>query len=143
MHILGALTDRYSFQVIENKLKSGNNRMRANAVEAIDNIANKKIGKLLIPLLDGTEMHDCIEIAKSNWDIKFNENPQEVILYKLNGTNQWQKACALYAVGELADSRYLDFVKKSVNSKDKYVEEAAREALRKIQQSYQLDKKIS
>lgn len=138
LHILGALTDHYSFQIIEKKLKSGNDRVHANAVEAIDSIAEKKVSRLLIPLLDGTEFDDCMELAEEEWDFDFNKKPEDVISAKLQGDDNWHKACALFSVGELADSNYLNVVKESLTSQNKYVQEAAREALSKIQNDQQI-----
>ena len=59
-----------SFELIKTSLRSSNSKIRANAIETIEQSTHKDIFKLLLPLLDDRTMREVIRFYKSNYTVK-------------------------------------------------------------------------
>ncbi len=81
-----------SFELIKTSLRSSNSKIRANAIETIEQSTKKNIFRLILPLLDERPMQDIIKFYKFNFKFKettlsdilnesfFSNNQLEVIL---------------------------------------------------------------
>jgi len=130
---LGVLDNKkHQLDIIDQKLKSTNERIRATAVEALDSVEPKIIKRLFVPLLDGTRIQDCREIAVHQWGISFPSSYEDVIRECLESSDTWIQACAIYAVGELKAEVFFPWIQNAQTTEDRFVQEAAEEARNKL-----------
>ena len=66
------------FELISNSLRSNNTKIRANAIETIEQGVSRDIFKILLPLVDSRNIEEKIQFFKSNFSIK-EINAQEIV----------------------------------------------------------------
>ncbi len=131
LRILESLGDPETIKVIERGLKYLDARSRANAIETLEHVGDKRIIRLLIPLLDTVSYDERAELALQTWNIK-KRTLVSVIRHFVGSRDQWLRACSLFTIGEMAIDEFGPYVSRNVDDPDAYVSEAAQEAARKL-----------
>jgi ATP:ADP antiporter, AAA family len=96
--LLVLLYPQLPLETIQTSLASDDARIRANAIELLDNTLDNNLKASLIPYLDSS-IDKIEDYAQKKLNIKalnFNERLQEILVKK----DEWLKACALYYIGK-------------------------------------------
>ncbi len=131
LRILESLGNPETIKVIERGLKYMDARSKASAIETLEHVGDKRIIRLLIPLLDNVPFDERAEIALQTWNIK-KRSLLSVIRHFVGSRDPWLRACALYAIGEVKILDFGQYVIRNINDADHYVREAAIEAMEKL-----------
>lgn len=114
-HMLGIVCGRDRMLAIFEKIQSGNARMRADALEALDNLAPKEIGREVLGLLEPAPA------AKS-----VIPEPTEPLLAILAAHSKpWVRACTAFYLGGHPQQNGESLLKTLVEDRDRLVRETA------------------
>jgi HEAT repeat protein len=95
-------------------LKSGDRRIRANAVEAIAKVGGSTIVELLVPLLKDPSNRVKANTAKALWGFdEVREKVKQAFDEMLKDDSKWMRASAYFAFGEI---RVMDFFQDLLNA---------------------------
>ena len=111
---------------------SQNSRIRANAVELLDNILGRNIKRMLFPIIESGLKTVFMEQASALLGSSKAMTEEEAITALINGQDNWLKACALHAVGERKMIELQECVKEAYRSSNPLVRESAGFAWREI-----------
>lgn len=111
---------------------SHNPRIRAHAVELLDNILSRNIKRTLFPIIESSSKAVFIEQASAVLGSSKAMTEEEAITALINRHDNWLKACALYTVGEKKMVQIQEHVKEACGSSNPLVRESAEFAWRKI-----------
>lgn len=92
--ITGRLAD---FEMIKTAINSTNSKNRANAIETIEQNADKKIFSLLLPLIDGRDRKESIKFYYSNFTVE-DINTKSIIKYALQSSNTFERHIAIEVI---------------------------------------------
>ncbi len=113
-HVLGILCGRDQMLAIFQKLNSGNARLRADALEALDNLAPKEIGRDILALLEPTPASAATP------------SPSGLPLAELaTHPKPWIRACTAYLLGYRAYGQRGELLKSLLADRDQHVRETA------------------
>jgi len=107
-------------------------RVRANAVELLDNILGRSTKQMLFPIIDNSSKAVFMERASALWDL----HPmveKEAITALISGPDEWLKACALHTLGERKITALQEYVKEARGSSVLLIRESAELAWRKLE----------
>ncbi len=105
---------------------------RANAIELMDNLLEREMKRLLLPILEDSPPPEKIKKGRSFYEIR--EKPPAVQLIDLiNSNSSWLRACAIYTIGENRMVELAEKVKSLTEDSDCTVKETARDCLGKLQ----------
>lgn len=107
-------------------------RVRANAVELLDNMLNRSIKRILFPIIDDGSEALFIKQAAAFWNIQ-PMTTEESIMALLNGQDNWLKACTLHEVGEMQMAKFRKYVDVERESPDPLIRESAELTWRKLE----------
>jgi hypothetical protein len=110
---------------------SHNRRIRANAVELLDNILSRYIKQMLFPIIDDSSKMVFMERAAALWAMQ-SVTEKEAITMLIDGRDNWLRACALYTIGEKRMVELQEYVKEACRSLNPLIRESAELAWRKI-----------
>jgi hypothetical protein len=110
---------------------SHNRRIRANAVELLDNILSRYIKQMLFPIIDDSSKMAFMEQAAALWAMQ-SVTEKEAITMLIDGRDNWLRACALYTIGEKRMVELQEYVKEACRSLNPLIRESAELAWRKI-----------
>lgn len=114
--MLGILCGRQQMHAIFEKLRSGDARLRADALEALDNLAPKKIGREVLGLIEP-------EPARKN-PAPSPDNGR-IVAALARHPKPWVRACAAYYAGDHPQSRSAGLLRDLVQDHDRVVRETA------------------
>jgi HEAT repeat protein len=114
-HMLGILCGRERMDAIFKKLNSGDARLRADALEALDNLAPKTIGRQVLGLLEPAPL-PASGPAQSN---------APLLQALVHHPKPWIRACAAYYLGQHADGGSLGLLQPLLADHDGVVREMA------------------
>jgi hypothetical protein len=114
-HVLGILCGRDQMLAIFEKLNSRDPRLKADALEALDNLAPKVVGSELLGLLEPPPLSP----ERAAADVR------PLIQSLAHHTKPWLRACAAYYLGYHPASGTPDLLKALVQDSDPIVREAA------------------
>jgi len=113
--MLGLLCRREQMQTVFDKLNSGDARRRADALEALDNLAPKEIGRQLVAILEPAPANPKAAPA-----------PAEPLLAALlQNSRPWLRACGAYYLGERAANNNASLLPPLLADRDPIVRETA------------------
>lgn len=107
-------------------------RIRANAVELLDNILSRNIKRTLFPIIDGSSKEVFMERASALLGSSKFMTEKDAIIALTDGRDNWLSACALYTVGEKRMVELQECVKEARGSSNSLIRESAELAWRKI-----------
>jgi ATP/ADP translocase len=129
--LLGLIYPPESIHNAYRGVTSHNPRIRANAVELLDNILSRDIKRMLFPIVEDSLKTVFMEQAFALWSLQ-SMSEKEAITALINGRDNWLKACALHTVGERKMVELQEYVKEACGSSNPLVRESAELAWRRI-----------
>ncbi|PLX19754.1 MAG: hypothetical protein C0601_00900 [Candidatus Muiribacterium halophilum] len=118
--LIGEIANEDYIPRLSKFLKDEDRRIRANAVEALSKIGDRRIVDLLEPLVK--EEQDNRVLANTAIALSKFEDKKEVVndIFKkmINDPEKWMRASALYAFGETGFSEFYEFLLSSITSED-------------------------
>jgi HEAT repeat protein len=123
----------YSVKTIEAinvALKAKEGLERANAIELLDNLVDREIKMLLLPLIEAP-VEQVLEIARQRFGISRLSQPAR--LAQLVGyPDTWLASCAIFEIGRLGPTDLTEPVLAALNSEHELVRETALVACRQL-----------
>ncbi|MDD2717004.1 MAG: HEAT repeat domain-containing protein [Candidatus Wallbacteria bacterium] len=109
--VLGGFRDSKVIPVIAEYLKDPDHRIRANAIEGLEQIPDPKVVEFLVPMLQDPEHRVRANAAKVL--VKFGkQDVLEVLEKMLSSPALWLNESAIYALGEIGSREGLELLKK-------------------------------
>jgi AAA family ATP:ADP antiporter len=109
-------------------LKSRDALVHDNALEFLDNILNKNLRDMLVPLIDSdVSVAERVRIANRMTGTKI-ESREEAITALMGSEDPWLKSCAAYAIGALQLQPLQPALEECLQHPDPLLRETARQA---------------
>ncbi|MCB9066422.1 MAG: HEAT repeat domain-containing protein [Calditrichae bacterium] len=105
--------------------------IRANAVEFLDNVLDTSLKRLIIPIVENNSLDALIEMSRREFAIS-ELTEDECFEKMLASPDEWLKACTLYLIAELNETRFHEQVEALLTSSDPIVRETANYAMVRI-----------
>jgi len=105
---------------------------RANAIELMDNLLEREMKRLLLPILEDSPLSEKIKKGRSFYEI-WEKPPAVQLIDLINSNSSWLRACSLYTIGENRMVELAEKVKSLTEDSDCIVKETARDCLGKLQ----------
>src|SRR5262249_29523986 len=113
-------------------LKSRDALVHDNALEFLDNILNKNLRDMLVPLIDSdVSVPERVSIANRMTGTKI-ESREEAITALMGSDDPWLKSCAAYAIGLLKMQGLKPTLEDCLQHPDPLLRETARQAKRRL-----------
>ena len=113
-----------TIQLVYTNLASENKRLRANAIEVLDNIVASDEARVLLPLLDDHNNHITVKKGAEIFELERLE-PQAWIGKLLDDADPWLVACTLDLIGRKRFGQHLNRVAEHASSDDQVIRETA------------------
>ena len=119
-------------------VKSDRSDLIANSVEFLDNILDKNLKKIFIPVVETSSIEALLNKTKElfGFDIP---SESESIDFILESDDNWLKTCVLHLLTELKDKESIDRATELIDDPDLMVKEAVDHYLGKLGLSNQFD----
>ncbi len=99
-HLLGCLLPVRTIDTVHNNLSAPLRRARSNAIEVLDNLLDKEIKRLLLPLLDENMQDDRSDMGETVFGLGRMDLRQR--LHSLmEEKHAWLTACAIFTAGQM------------------------------------------
>lgn len=136
MRILESMDNSQVLRLVERvlKRKDVDNRTRANALETLGNVGEQELIRLMLPLYDQMTSQELARQIANRWDVK-QLDISEIFSHMLIGSDNWLKACTIFAIGDLGKTDFIPSVRASLRDQDPFVREVAEEAINKLNQN--------
>lgn len=129
--LLGLIHTPESMRNAYRGVTSQNKRIRANAVELLDNVLNRNIKRMLFPIIDDSPKTGFMQEAYTLWAME-SMTDKEALTLLISSRDNWLKACALYTAGEKGVIEVQEYVKEACGSSSTLVRESAELARKKL-----------
>jgi hypothetical protein len=129
--LLGLIHTPESMRNAYRGVTSQNARVRANAVELLDNLLNRNVKRMLFPIVDDSTRTGFMERAYALWAME-SMTDEEALTRLIISRDNWLKACALYTAGEKGVIEVQEYVKQACGSSNILVRESAELAWKKL-----------
>jgi AAA family ATP:ADP antiporter len=110
---------------------SHNARVRANAVELLDNVLNRNVKRMFFPIVDDSPRTGFMQKAYDLWAME-SITDKEALTLLISSRDNWLKACALYTAGEKRVIEVQEYVRQACGSSNILVRESAELAWKKL-----------
>ena len=118
---------------VRESLAKDDSRLRATAIELIDNVADSKVKEFLLPLI-GSSHNERLHVAQRKLDIE-NQSVTDRLDKLARSKDNWLRSCALYSIGEHKFSELVPTVEASLLAEEPLVRESALVASRNLYSS--------
>jgi AAA family ATP:ADP antiporter len=140
--LLGVLYPKSELDLVQASFKDAGPAQRANALEILDNVIDKSLKRLLLPLLDDTaraaKLRDTAEL------IRVPERASNAWLQALlSDENPWIAACAAYYAGQHRVLESTSWLPPLLGHHSPVVREAVLAALEQLVPGPELEKTLS
>ncbi len=129
--LLGLIHTPESMRNAYRGVTSQNARIRANAVELLDNVLNRNIKRMLFPIVDDSSRTGFMQRAYALWAME-SMTDKEALILLISSRDNWLKACALYTAGEKRVIEVQEHVRQACESSSILVRESAELAWKKL-----------
>jgi AAA family ATP:ADP antiporter len=129
--LLGLIHTPQSMRNAYRGVISQNARIRANAVELLDNVLNRNVKRMLFPIVDDSSRTGFMQRAYALWAME-SMTDKEALTLLISSRDNWLKACALYTAGEKRVIEVQEYVKEACGSSSILVRESAELAWKKL-----------
>lgn len=126
--LLAILYPLRTIDVVHRNLESPVKVVRANAIELLDNLLEKDLSRLIMPILDEAPMLQKIEFGQNACQVKRRSREDWLGVF-LASQDTWLRVCALYDVGETGLDIFTLQVEEALTDPDPLVRETAVRAL--------------
>jgi len=103
---------------------SNKERLRASAIEFLDNILSKEIKKYLLPILDQDSPQMVIQHGRKLFDY-YIKTFGDALKHLAKGNDSWLRACAIFNIPEEKDEDLTFLAQEGLNDPDPVVRETA------------------
>jgi ATP:ADP antiporter, AAA family len=126
--LLSLLYPSYDLHSAYFGLRSENALVHDNALEFLDNILNKNLRDVLVPLIDSdVSVLERVQIANRMIGAKI-ESREEAVAALAHSDDTWLKSCGAYAIGALRLHKLEDALNECLEHPDPLLQETARQA---------------
>lgn len=119
--LLSLLYDSQAMKKIRDIILSGTANERVFAIEIIDMLVDESIKQILIPLVESSGLSEPIRVLRYHFpqeDLSTSERLKDIVNRDYSTINQWTRACAIKAIGELGLSELADVVVSCIKHPD-------------------------
>ncbi|HMS84844.1 MAG TPA: Npt1/Npt2 family nucleotide transporter [Nitrospira sp.] len=106
-------------------------RLRALAVEFMDNLLPPDLKPYLIPVIDQWPSDQIVEVGRRLFALEWSSR-EDVLSWLIRRPDPWLKACALFSAGEWNCTALISDVQKATDDPDPLVRDAAVLALKRL-----------
>lgn len=114
-------------------ITSSKRDLRANALEFLDNVLERSVKKILMPILEATTTEQQARLAERLLK-KMPPAEDHCLISLLEGEDQWLKVCSLYLIATAGKRSCRRAVGNLLNSEAEVVRETAAFALRRLKE---------
>jgi HEAT repeat protein len=129
--LLGCIYPVRAISTVFNNLTAPRRRIRANAIEVLDNMLDKELKRLLLPLLDKSLLSDLKEIGDEIFGLSHRPADERLRLLMEENTG-WLSSCAIFSSGQNKDGNLSSDIRACMKSENPLVRETALVALRNL-----------
>ena len=115
------------------RIISNKDRLRASAIEFLDNLLSKDIKKYLLPILDQVSPKIAIKHGQKLFGFRM-ETFGNALENLAKGSDPWLRACAIYMIPEEEDGDLAYLAKEALNDRDPVVQETAELVVERIKE---------
>jgi ATP/ADP translocase/HEAT repeat protein len=136
--IFGLLQLAYDPQDIKNAyegIRRDNPRIRASALEFLDNLLKKEVKTYIFPIIDDAELDEAIRRGQELFDVSVRSR-QEALLRLIETDDPWLRAVAIYNVTPEDFELVRELILDSQKDASQVVREAAELALSRIEDQH-------
>lgn len=110
---------------------SQRSRLRADAIEFLDNVLRSDFKRLIIPIIEMTPVNVLLDMTKNEFGYSVHSEDESIEIL-LQGRDNWLRACTLYLIAEMRYDRYRDRIAEMESHPDPVVRETARFCLNRF-----------
>ncbi|MFH1809837.1 MAG: Npt1/Npt2 family nucleotide transporter [Pseudomonadota bacterium] len=125
-----------TIDLVFRNLHSPSKIVRANAAELLDNLLDKEIGRLILPILDEGSAEQKISFGADAFEIARRPRTEWLGAF-LESDDTWLRVCALYDIGETGLRDFVPQVESGLRDPDPVIRETSVRALSVLQQPRQ------
>ncbi len=129
--LLGCFLPVRTVDTIFNNLNAPVQRIRANAIELLDNLLDKELKRHLLPLLDETMTETRKEFARDHYRFTSQSRIKRLTTI-IKDPDPWISSCALHTVAKWAQKDLVTQVQERTSSDQALVRETALAVLRQL-----------
>jgi HEAT repeat protein len=111
-------------------LEDEDTRVRANAVESLQNVDNEEIRQRLIRMTRSPHRRERANAIKKLWDLGYRDFEMSLV-QMLDEPDEWTRASAVWVLGEIEAPHLSDLVEEKLDDESAVVRENAIQALNK------------
>jgi hypothetical protein len=101
-HLLAAIHDRETVDIITESLRSENARVQAEAIEALESLTTPQIAALVAPLFDHQlAPGDGAKVGAQTWDLSLPDTASVFRALAANPDDAWLRTIMAFALGEM------------------------------------------
>jgi ATP:ADP antiporter, AAA family len=109
-------------------LVSGQARLRASALEFLDNVLQRRVKEQLLPLLDPPTAESALAYGEELFGHRLQKR-ERALEWLLGNRDSWLRACAAYSAIEAGSEAQIELVRRAVGDSNGMVREAAERVL--------------
>ncbi len=115
-------------ELVYRNLESPSKVVRSNATELLDNLLEKDLGRLILPIIDEGPIEQKIQFGETAFDLQRRPRHQWLEVF-LGDDDTWLRVCALYDIGETGLQEFVPQAQAGLADPDPLVRETAVRAL--------------
>jgi hypothetical protein len=127
LRVLAAQDPSGQIKIIYRGLLSSDTRKRSNAIEALDNMMDKRLFKIMIPLMEMSSPQQTLHIGKTNFELMASDSEEKTFLSRLLSYDDW--VTIALTLDLLHDQEYKQIDHQTIlefkTSENKYISRAA------------------
>jgi hypothetical protein len=118
-------------KIIYRGILSSDSRNRSNAVEALENMMDKRLFKELIPLMESSSPRETLSIGKKNFDLIDINSGEKVFISQLLSAKDWVTVALTLELLQITESAKVvnNMILESTTSENEYIRRAARKII--------------
>jgi hypothetical protein len=128
LRVLAAQDPSGQIKIIYRGLLSSDTRKRSNAIEALDNMMDKRLFKIMIPLMEMSSPQQTLHIGKTNFELMASDSEEKTFLSRLLSYDDW--VTIALTLDLLHDQEYKQIDHQTIlefkTSENKYISRAAK-----------------
>jgi ATP:ADP antiporter, AAA family len=109
-------------------LVSGQARLRASALEFLDNVLQRRVKEQLLPLLDPPTAESALAHGEELFGHRLQER-ERALEWLLGNRDSWLRACAAYSAIEIGSEEQIELVRRAADDPNRMVREAVERVL--------------